>query len=303
MQTQPNWGEAATWRFDVQTPGVAGWRPYDKHGFPEADCCYAGQHSLPEFYDDPVDLAHQELDEALVPIVADVDRRGRWLLGVRISVWRQYEQTEGEPAIVLPASAEQLALARLQTGVDEVEVALRQLEEARRRLRQRAAAASSVDHLGRNQIARALKGAWSRRLVLSYLAGYGLVTMARVGLPHNWSPAAPWPESEDPTLEDGDHDLYWCGRLLMKLHPDGTVTARVFAEPEPSWGQDEDDAVDDKIDTIAWETAEVVTPALARVGLGLRGDDGDLAGAAQLAMTASGRTELALTRLQPGEAA
>ncbi|MFI7536676.1 hypothetical protein [Streptosporangium sp. NPDC049376] len=224
------------------------------------------------------------------------------MLGLRIAVWRQYDQIEGEPVIVLPASTEQLALARLQGGVEEVELALRQLEEARRRLRRRAAAASSDDHLGRNQIARVLKGAWSRRLVLFYLSGYGLITMAQASLPHNWARTSPWAEWEDPTLEDGDHDLYWYGRLPMRLHTDGTVTARVFADREPDWREGAEDGVDDESDKIAWETAKIVPPALARVGLVLHGADGTPADVARLAMTARNRTELTLTRLKLGEA-
>ncbi|UUV32284.1 hypothetical protein NQK81_02190 [Amycolatopsis roodepoortensis] len=160
--------------------------------------------------------------------------------------------------------------------------------------------AATVDRLGRNTIARVVDGAWSRRLVLQFLAGYDLIEGIRDALPWIRSTPAIYAGMEpDPGMEE--LGPFWFGPLRVELEP----TGQVYAGVRDIDGPDEENLLDprgedpDVVDAFRKAEAdraagyvEEVLPHLTRAGFRLYTSDGTPATRAGLARTING------TRLQ-----
>jgi hypothetical protein len=166
----------------------------------------------------PLDIATRELDDALSTIAGLGVEIG--VVAARIMLWRG-ESTTGDPVIVLTATDEQMTVGRLRYAVNDVRRALELVDEARTRLRDQIVAADQA-FVGRNNIARETEGAWTRRLVLQFLAGYDLVREITRLLPHSWERSAP-PDAEPPWDHSRHLGPYWCGPVVFELEPAGDV--------------------------------------------------------------------------------
>ncbi|WP_154697866.1 hypothetical protein [Lentzea guizhouensis] len=290
----------------MQLHDTPAWIPYElelwlSHGEPEWRDCL-GVHEMTDCTDDPVEVATRQLDESLEVLAGYGRRIG--IRGVRIIMWTG-PNTDGGPDIVIPATREQMALGRLRDTVSDVEVALREVENARTRLRNQMVESDTIDGLGRNTIARTTEGALARRLVLQFLAGHDLVRTIRWALPRDWSSSCPLPED---FLEPGQEYLgpYWCGAVMISLDVSGTVElCLVDSEPEPDLYDpgmyfDENALVEYRRGARlrAQDNAEVVLPLLHRASLRLSTSDGTDATVDDLAATHLGG-QLTVTKLPP----
>jgi hypothetical protein len=140
------------------------------------------------------------------------------------------EAAEGDPAIVIGATDEQMAIGRLRAGADEIRDALRSVESARMRLRNQVIA--EIGLLGRNQIAREVEGTWARRLILQFLAGYDIIRNVLLALPHDWRASSPQryePASEEDEVAPEEYLAPCChGPVVMNLDATGQVTLRLI---------------------------------------------------------------------------
>lgn len=210
-----------TWRFEVTMRDHDGWVPITRDLLGADEPLYGDIVDTMEMigiHREPADAAKDELDEALAGLAAF--GQGRGMTGARIVVWDDVG-VEGDPAIVLEATADQLAAGRLRVSTIDVDVARREVENARTRVRNEIIRASTVDRLGRNMIARNVEGAWTRRLVLGFLAGHDLVEAIRDALPESLRWAAPdgyYPEPGEEYLGP-----YFCGPVQIDLETNGQV--------------------------------------------------------------------------------
>jgi hypothetical protein len=270
--------EDVTFRFEVLLGER--WLPYTAEALGVADDDVgrdlAGDHELECVWQDAVEFARQELDGAVARISPE-DPGLVNLAGVRIALWAQVP-AQGEPDVVIRASQKQLAIGRLRYAADEVTAAVRQLRDARGRLRAQVLTAATVDHLGRNQIAREVERTWSRRLVLQFLSGHDLIRDVRRALPSDW------PRSDGYVFDYDDEPWeqrlgpFRCGPVKLELSSVGQVELRIVdTEDHP----DVDDADDAEIRAYqaagrqrALAAAEVVHAALGDRGLRLSKKDG-----------------------------
>lgn len=81
---------------------------------------------------------------------------------------------------------EKLATGRLVLVAGGVAEAVHPVRKALERLRSTVLVSATIDHLGRNQIAKAIERTWSRRLVLQYLSVYDIIRGVRMVLPPDW---------------------------------------------------------------------------------------------------------------------
>jgi hypothetical protein len=227
-------GESLTWRFEVQVHGREGWLPYDSELWPFEppwhDCL--GVHRLDDCWDEPLEVATRELDEALSTLAGLGVEIG--VAAARIVLWRG-DGTDGDANIMLTATDEEMATGRLRYAVNDVRRALHAVDEARTRLRDQILLADKA-LLGRNTIARETEGALTRRLVLQLLAGYDLVREITHMLPRDWERFPP-SEAESPWDYSNHLGPYWCGPAVLTLESTGEVKIRLVDR----YGPDEPD--------------------------------------------------------------
>jgi hypothetical protein len=287
-------GGPITWRFEVQRCDGAEWTPLDSELLGEDDLWddHIGTHDMPECWDDPLEFARNELEGVLGRLAADCRRLGAtW---ARIVLWTR-ETVEGDPAIVIQATDEQMSIGRLHAAADEVKEALRGVESARRKLRNQVIA--EIGHLGRNQIAREIEGAWTRRLILQFLAGYDLIRDILRVLPHDWPRSSPSSDGIPPVerAASGDEHLgpHYCGPACLMLDATGQVALRLIDVDGPEDPRVTDPwAAEDEIEDYergaaarAFARAEKVVPSLHRAGFHLTTAEGQEARVTDLADT------------------
>ncbi len=243
-------GESLSWRFEVRVHGRAGWLPYDRDLWPIEprwpDCL--GVQRFDDCWDNPLDIATREFDDALSTLAGLGVEIG--VVAARIMLWRG-ESTTGDAAIVLTATDEQMTVGRLRYAVNDVRRAIELVDEARTRLRDQIVAA---DHafVGRNQIARETEGAWTRRLVLQFLAGYDLVREFTRMLPHSWERSAPC-DAEQPWDHSRHLGPYWCGPVVLELEPAGEVKIGLVDRYRPDQ-PDLEEASEEELETLATDS-------------------------------------------------
>jgi hypothetical protein len=271
-------GGPITWRFEVQRCDGAEWTPLDSELLGEDDLWddHIGTHDMPECWDDPLEFARNELEGVLGRLAADC-RRLR-VPRARIVLWTR-ETAEGDPAIVIQATDEQMAIGRLHAAGDEVKEALRGVESARRRLRNQVIA--EIGYLGRNQIAREIEGAWTRRLILQFLAGYDMIRFILRVLPRDWPRSKPryYEVPPEERAAPGDEHLgpYYCGPACLMLDATGEVALRLIDVDGPEDPRATDPcATEDDIEDYergaaarAFANAEKIVPMLHRAGFHL----------------------------------
>lgn len=249
--------EDLTWRFEIYLLDPDRWVPVTAdlvggdHDAILAPC--VGTHEVTEIYQDAKAVAPDELAEALVDLVHVGDPLG--MARARIVVWDGIG-TEGTPSTVLEASKDQLAVARLELATWEVQDALRNVERARATVRSRIIRAATEDRLGRNQIARAVSGALSRRLVLQLLTGYDAVEAIRDALQSaHWARSKDWRWYGDPGyvewLDQVESGHFSAGPACLDLQPNGQVYVRLVRS-RSLWEHHDIDPGD----TEAWDAAE-----------------------------------------------
>lgn len=279
--------DGVQWQFEVQLRD-ADWVVYDEELAGGPGGC-TGVHEHPDLWDEPVQYAQDQLDEALVELV-DV-AEGLGMRRARIVMW-PYGGARENPLVVLQATDEQLAVGRLRNAANDVQWAAGELEKARARLRSQVIAADAVDHLGRNKIARELEdGGWSRRLVLQFLAGHDLVCAVQRALPPQWSTDSPW-EYDPRDAWQARLGPFWCGPVELELDATGRVSLRVIdrdGPPEPDLHADDEERERYEHDaaTRARTAARTILPMLRRAGFDLVAADGSAVGADQLASARS----------------
>jgi hypothetical protein len=275
--------DGVQWQFEVQLHDD-GWVVYDKElaGGPGGR---AGVHEHPDLWDDPVQYARDQLDEALAELV-DVGE-GLGMRRARIAMW-PYGGSRQDPLAVLQATDEQLALGRLRNAANDVQWAVRELEKARARLRSQVIAADAVDRLGRNKIARELEdGGWSRRLILQFLAGRDLVRSVQRALPRQWSTECPW-EYDPRDAWEVRLGPFWCGPVEFDLDATGRVSLCLIdrdgpPQPDPDADDDERKRYEQDAAARACTAARTIVPLLQRAGFELVAADGRSAGVDELA--------------------
>lgn len=222
-------GGPITWRFEVQQRDGAAWVPLVGELLGDSDLWddHLGTHDLPKCWDDPLEFASNELNKVLAGLASDCRRLG--MFRARVVLWTS-EAAEGDPAIVIRATDEQMAIGRLRAGADEIRDALRSVESARMRLRNQVIAENGL--LGRNQIAREVEGTWARRLILQFLAGYDIIRNVLLALPHDWRASSPQryePASEEDEVAPEEYLAPYChGPVVMNLDATGQVTLRLI---------------------------------------------------------------------------
>lgn len=287
--------EDLTYRFEVLLGGSDSgerWMPYSAAalglGEHEVDSDYSDDRDMPCIWQEPTEFARAELDQALGAITA-VDPGLSRLVGLRVLVWEGLT-TDGEPVLVLRATAEQLALGRLRYAAAQVHAALQAVEQARRRLRAQVIEADTTDRLGRNRIAREIEAAWTRRLILRFLGGHDLIEQIRRALPADWSHHPPFYETftYGPAWEQL-LEPSWCGPVVLHLAANGQVQLEVIDLKEPPWwyggdaGEEEVAAYQAQARQRMLETAELVIEALPHHGLQMVTSDGRIADAVAVA--------------------
>ena len=237
---------------------------------------HIGTHDMVECWDDPLEFARNELESVLGRLVADC--RQLAVTRARIVLWTR-ETAEGDPAIVIQATDEQMAIGRLHAAADEAKEALRGVEAARKRLRNQVIA--QIGLLGRNQIAREIEGAWTRRLILQFLAGYDLIRVILRVLPRDWPRSSPSCDGIPPKerAEPGEEHLgpYYCGPARLMLDATGQVTLRLISVGGPEdprltgpWAaEDEIEHYERGAAAGAFARTEKIVPLLHRAGFHL----------------------------------
>jgi hypothetical protein len=287
-------GDPISWRFEVQRRDGEVWMPLDGRLLGDDDLGddHIGMHDMPECWDDPLEFASNELDSVLARLAADCCLLGMYR--ARIVVWMN-ETADGDPAIVIQAADEQMAAGRLRGAADEVREALRGVESARMRLRNQVIA--EIGQLGRNQIAREIEGAWTRRLILQFLAGYDIVQVVLRVLPRDWPRSSPYEYEVPPELRTapGKEHLgpYYCGPACLQLDGTGQVTVSLVdvdgpEDPRATDGWASEDEIEDYergAASRAVDKAERIVPLLHRAGFHLTTAEGKEARVADLART------------------
>ncbi len=129
-------------------------------------------------------------------------------------------RTDGEPACVLDATADLLAMGRLEHANRRVQGALREVNHARAQVRAEIIRAAVEHRLTRNTIARLTSGALTRRLVLQLLAGHDLIEGIRDALPAWSNRYRRWYPDVMIDIEDRDYLGPFCyGPIQLDLDP------------------------------------------------------------------------------------
>jgi hypothetical protein len=231
-----------------------------------------GDHEMIDIWLDPLDFARDELARAASAIAWHP--RLAPLAGLRAKVWPGRDAA-GEPDVTVRVTHEQLAVARLSATALGVGYAVERLQKARQQLRAQILVAERDDHLGRNQIARAVEHTLSRRLVLQYLSGHDLIRDVRQMLPLDWARRDGYEHEWADELQEGP---FWCGPVRMDLSPTGQVELRVVdtqSGPEFDADQDEVETYQRDARARALAAAEVVHAALDSRGIRLLKDGKD----------------------------
>lgn len=287
-------GGPITWRFEVQRCDGAEWTPIDGELLGEDDLWddHIGTHDMPECWDDPLEFARNELEGVLGRLAADCRQLG--VTRSRIVLWTR-EAAEGDAAIVIQATDEQMAIGRLLAAADEVKEALRGVESARRRLRNQVIA--EIGQLGRNQIAREIEGAWTRRLILQFLAGYDMIRVILRVLPHDWPRSSSSSDGLPPEerAAPGDEHLgpYYCGPACLMLDATGQVALRLIdidgpEDPRVTGRRGAENEIEDYergAAARAFAKAEKIVPLLHLAGFHLTTAEGEEARVTDLADT------------------
>lgn len=228
-----------TWRFETRVDDQ--WITHRPPGHPDLDdgTNPAGLNHLIDQSQEVSDFARIELDDTLVDILEELDPVP--VAALRILVWAadvdeigttSSSSTGPDPDVVLQATARQLAQGRLEVAARQVRRALDLVENARATLREQMIASAAEDGLGRNHIARTASGAWSRRLVLAYLAGHDLRLNVQQALPPEWPRSRVFDRGWDLPATAYDHERgvervhigpYLCGHVQLDLQTDGAV--------------------------------------------------------------------------------
>ncbi|UVS78414.1 hypothetical protein [Actinokineospora sp. UTMC 2448] len=106
--------EDLTWRFELRLSNRERWVPITaKIAGDEYDGCaeHVGTKEMPGIWQDAAEAAPEELGRVLPLLAETVDRLG--MTGARIVVWEGL-CAKGDPACVLEATADQLAIGRLE---------------------------------------------------------------------------------------------------------------------------------------------------------------------------------------------
>ncbi|GAA0926090.1 hypothetical protein [Virgisporangium aurantiacum] len=260
-------------RCTAETLGV------DKEDAETLDWSLVNDHELIGVYHDGLEFARRELDEAVVSFAAARENaRMPSPAGLRIVLW-EAPSAEGEPDVVIRASHDQLATGRLVIVASGVAAAVDQLRKARERLRAGVLEAATTDHLGRNQIAKAIERTWSRRLILQYLSGYDIIRDIRMALPPDWVRydghehggynGEPWEERLGP---------FWCGPVMLELSSIGQVDLSIVDTadgPHYDASEKEVQAYNAAARQRALQAAEQVHAALYQRGLRMLTKEGE----------------------------
>jgi hypothetical protein len=292
-----------TWRFELRLSNPDRWIPITNDMVGDRYARHVGTQEFPDIWDDAKDRAPTELEEVLADLTETGDPLG--MTGARILVWEGIG-TEGEPACILEATAEQLTAGRLELASHRVQMALREVEIARTQARVQVVKAASESRLSRNTIARLVSGALTRRLVLQLLSGYDLVEGIRDALPswdnryRRWSPDFVM----EPDLDTQQYLGPFCyGPIQLYLDTNGLVHLSLvdrdgLHEPDiplPD-GTDEGDKAAEEAGRAYCQAraerargyAKETLPLLREAGFTLRKPDGTTASADDLSQTING---------------
>lgn len=223
--------EDLTWRFELRLPRRPDrWVPVTKDMLDDEDAAFYADHvgtkEMPCIWKDADEVAPDELGQVLVDLIEVGEPLG--MSGARIVVWEGIG-TDGDPALILEATADELAVGRLELANRGVQDALQEVERARTGVRARIVKAANENRLSRNMIARAVNGALSRRLVLQFLAGHDLVEAVRDAL-QSWlgghSVYQRWYDYDPYGLRDDDEEYlgpFCFGPVCLELEASGQV--------------------------------------------------------------------------------
>jgi hypothetical protein len=286
-----------TWQFELRLPGRDQWVPITADMAGDQCAELIGTQEMPEIWQDAEETAPIELERVLADLSETGDPLG--MTGARIVVWEGIG-TDGNPACILEATADQLAAGRLEQANCQVQGALREVELARARVRAQIIRASIENRLSRNTIARLVSGALTRRLVLQLLAGYDLIEGIRDALQSSWTNRyRRWYPMPEPELEDEYLGPFCYGPVHLDLDPSGQVRLRLAdvdgahepGIPKPDEDDDEE-AERARCQALAERAcgyAGEVLPLLAKARFILRKPDGGAASADDLVQTISDR--------------
>jgi hypothetical protein len=285
-----------TWQFELRLPGPDDrWLPVTADLVGDQYAELVGTHEMPEIWQDAGEAAPIELERVLADLSEIGDLLG--MTGARIVVWEGIG-TDGSPACILEATADQLAAGRLEQASHQVQKALREVELARTRVRVQIIKAAIENRLSRNTIARLVSGALTRRLVLQLLGGCDLIEGIRDALPSSWTNRyRRWYPMPEPDMAAEYLGPFCYGPIHLDLDPSGQVRLRVvdvdgLHEPgTPMPDEDDEEAARAYRQARAERAcgyAEEVLPLLTKTGFTLRKPDGTAASADDLAQTISG---------------
>jgi hypothetical protein len=264
------------------------------------DADHVGTKEMPCIWKDAEEVAPDELGQVLVDLIEVGEPLG--MSGARIVVWEGIG-TDGDPALILEATADELAVGRLELANREVQEALQEVERARTRVRARIVKAANENRLSRNMIARAVNGALSRRLVLQFLTGHDLVEAVRDAL-QSWlgshSVYQRWQDYDPHGLRNDDEEQYlgpFCfGPVCLELEANGHVYLHLVT-PRDDYPDDLPDFEDDEAsqaserafaqarDKFAQKYAAEVLPLLTNAGFRLLRADNTPASVEDLAQS------------------
>lgn len=295
--------EDLTWRFELRLRYPDRWVPIttdmvDEHDEHDEYAEHVGTKEMPEIWRDADEAAPDELHRVLADLIEVGEPLG--MTGARIAVWEGIG-TDGDPAVVLEATADQLAVGELELANRQVQDALREVERARARVRARIIKTASENRLGRNMIARAVSGALSRRLVLQFLTSYDLVEAIREALQSRWGSRSTyqrWYDDWNNGLRESD-ELYLgpfrFGPVRLDLEPNGHVYLHLVKADGPvdDWIDPDDNEAREAADRAymqariehAQKYAAEVLPLLTKAGFRLLHPDDTPASVEDLAQT------------------
>src|SRR5437763_13159202 len=103
--------EDLTWRFELRLPDPDRWAPITTDMVNDEYAEHVGTKEMPGIWQDAKEAAPDELDRVLVDLIEVGETLG--MTGARIAVWEGIG-TDGDPAVVLEATAEQCAVSQLE---------------------------------------------------------------------------------------------------------------------------------------------------------------------------------------------
>ncbi len=289
-----------TWRFELRLASRDQWVPITADMAGDDRGLHIGIQEMSEIWKEADEAAPDALTEVLANLV-DVGDPLR-MTGARIVVWEGLG-TEGEPACVLEATADQIAAGRLERANRQVQWALHEVELARAQVRQEIIKAAVENRLSRNTIARLTSGALTRRLVLQLLAGYDLVEGIREELSLWGDQYQRWYPEFLLDVEDHVYLGPFCyGPVDLRLEPSGQVRLGLIdvdgpREPDiTAFGDEDDEALEEEARQAylearakrAHQYAERALSILTKTGFTPRRPDSTAASVDDLANTIDG---------------